>query len=1051
MIDLRFDHPEWLLLALLAVPLAIAAWSALSSMDRFRRGTAIALRCLLMLAIAVALAGPHTVRTHDDVTVIGIIDVSGSVRRFASLPDTGALDAERATSTIQSLRAWFREATQSRRDGDRFGLVVFDGEATVLSAPTRGAYVDDNIDLVRLEGTNIAEGIRLALAMLPPDTARRIVLMTDGNETAGSALEAARRAAGATAINAAFAHAGATGVPIDVVPIAYHVSGDVQVVRVETPPFARPGERITARIVLEATHPTQGRLSLMREGAPVPIGAGGETARRVMLQTGQTVELAIVELGDTPVNRFEAVFEPADPRDDLLSLNNRSEAFTITPAKGAALMLQQENAGPSALAILLRESDMRVEEITGESLPRDLLAMQNYDLVILNNVPAYDLAPQQQDMLASFVTDLGGGLLMVGGEDSFGAGGWAGTPIEAVLPLEMSPPKEMILPSAALVLVLDKSGSMQDPVWGARASQQEVANEGAALAIESMRADSLIGVVTFDFVPHEFIPLQRNTDAKRLGELVRTIQPDGGTDIEPALRMAYNMLRETEVERRHIVLLTDGRAPSANLEQLATMMAAQGIRLSTIAVGEDTDAALLKKLAEIGQGEFYPVRNPRTLPRILVDAVQVVNKPLIKESVFTPVVQPSGAALGIAAAEAPDLTGLVITGVKPSPLVSMELTHPEGDPLLAVWQTGLGRTAAFTSDAEGRWSARWKDWAGDRAFWTQLVQSIARPPGEPDAELLIAADDDSMRITLDMSASSAPTNAYMQVDGTVYTPDGETRNVRLRQTGPGLFEGEAPADSAGSYIVVVNPRRGERRLAPLIGGVTRATGAEYRRYRSNIALLNDLVEVTGGRRLAIEAPEEASLFDPEQLPRSISFRPAWPMVIWAALALLLLDVACRRIAWRTSHLTSLALAVVRRAPRRGHESRQTLATLRTSGQLPRPERVNGGIASQDAATSVPPREAPLHAPITWRTPAVTEAEDAGERAGANVPKRAPTAEEIQRAIDALRRPSEETKQQPKERASEVDRPPSDGPGQPSEDTRERLRRAKRRARGDEGT
>jgi Ca-activated chloride channel family protein len=1041
MTDLRFEHPEFLLIALLAIPLAIAGWLTLTSMDRLRRIVSIALRCLLILAIASALAAPYTVRTHDHVTVIGILDVSGSIRRFAQLPEIGPLEDDAETrTTIQALRAWFREATKTRGPMDRFGLIVFDGEATVVSAPSRGDYVDDNLDLVRMEGSNIADAVRLALAMLPPDTARRIVLVTDGNETAGSALEAARRAAGTTSTASVSGSrrmsgpAAGGGVPIDIVPITYNVQGDVQIARVETPPFARPGERATVRIALEATRDTPGRLSLLREGTPVPIASDGSMSRKLIVPAGQSVELAMVELGDTPVNRFEAVFEPDDPRDDVLPENNRAESFTVTPAPGAVLIVEREPDTNGALAQALTAGQLRVETRPAELLPRDLLSMQNYELVILNNIPAYELAPQQQEMLARYVSDLGGGLLMVGGEDSFGAGGWAGTPIEDVLPLDMSPPKELVLPTAAMVLVLDKSGSMRADVAGARATQQEIANEGAALAIESMRETSLIGVVTFDFVAHELVPLQRNDDPKRIAETVRSIVPDGGTDIQPALAMAYRMLRHVDVDRKHVVCLSDGQAPTAGLDELAAAMAAANIRLTTIAVGEDADRDTLQRLSEIGGGDFFFVRNPRMLPRILVDAVQVVNKPLIKEVPFEPMVHASGAALGVRAQDAPVLGGLVITAVKPSPLVTLELSHPDGEPLLAHWQAGLGRAAAFTSDAEGHWSSRWLAWPEFQAFWTQIARAIARPPGEPNAELFVTPEDGAIRMVLDTSASPDNADEYLQVDGTVYTPSGEARSVRLRQIGPGLYEGAVQTNEAGNYIVVVSPRRGERRLAPVIGGVTRPTGSEYRRYRSNLALLGELVEVTGGRRLAVEAPDEAALFDRSALPRSMSSLPAWPMLLWAALGLMLLDVACRRIAWRTAQLTALAAAIVRVPTRaRTHPAQATLATLRTAGGVMRPQRP----AQQRSDDGSPTRQVPMQS----YTPTAKTEEPVSEPAQESG-RRAPTEEEIRRAIEAMR---EQTTAD--ERPADAKRQaPEPAPVADISETTSRLLQAKRRAR-----
>jgi hypothetical protein len=277
-------------------------------------------------------------------------------------------------------------------------------------------------------------------------------------------------------------------------------------------------------------------------------------------------------------------------------------------------------------------------------------------------------------------------------------------------------------------------------------------------------------------------------------------------------------------------------------------------------------------------------------------------------------------------------------------------------------------------------------------------------------------------------------NEYLQVDGTVYTPAGEARTVRLRQIGPGLFEGAVQANEAGNYIVVVSPRRGDRRLAPVIGGVTRPTGAEYRRYRSNLALLNELVDVTGGRRLAVESPDEAALFDRSALPRSMSSLPAWPYLLWAALGLMLLDVACRRIAWRTSQLTALAAAVVRVPTRaRTHPAQVTLATLRTTGAVSRPART----VSQPADDGAPVREAPMqgYTPVKKQEPVTEEpAKDTG--------RRAPTEEEIRRAIEAMREQSS-TDERPAEAKKQV---PEAAPAPDTSETTSRLLRAKRRSR-----
>jgi uncharacterized membrane protein/uncharacterized protein YegL len=966
-VNLRFDQPGLLWLALLLVPLVVASWRALVTQDRLRRSVVLLLRSALLLALVVCLAGPRLEREHHHVTVIGVLDLSGSVKQFAQLPETD--DEAASLSAVEYLRNWFRQATRTKAPDDRFGLVVFDGKATVVSVPVKGDYVDDNLDVTIFEGTNIAEAIGLALAMFPAETARRIVLVSDGNETAGSALEAARQAAAA---GQGVASDGARlGVPIDVVPIVYSLRGDVQLARLEVPPTAQAGQAVTARIVLEATRSTRGRLSLLLEGAPVDInGARPGHARDVEVPEGRSVHLAQVVLGQTPINRFEAVFEPEALGDDVLETNNRAEAFTATPSRGLVLVVDPAaDERASLLAETLTAAEIPAEAAPPHRVPTDLLSLQRYDLIILDNVSASVLEPQQHELLSRWVHDFGGGFVMVGGDQGFGAGGWNGTALEAVLPVELDPPRELKLATAALVLVLDKSGSMGQPVAGTRSSQQRVANEAAATAIESLRSESLVGVVTFDFGARVRVPLQPNEDPQRIAQSVRGITPDGGTNLEPALRTAHKMLAGVETKKKLVVCLTDGQSPGADLDSIARRMAADDIKLTTIAIGDQADHATLKRLAELGGGEFHPVYNPRALPRVLVDSVQVINKPLLKEVPFTPVVLPTGSTLTAGMTQAPVLDGLVITTPRPEPGVVVEMTHVEGEPLLAHWQVGLGRAAAFTSDSGAQWAHRWVEWPGYGAFWTQLARTMSRPAASPDTELLVRIDGGRLHIVLEATDQQEGYLDYLHVDGDVYAPSGR-QPVRLRQTAPGSYETTVDAIDPGNYIVALSPRRGTRRLSPVIGGVTQPLSVEYRRYDADARLLEKIVGITGGRSLDLADPSAVDLFDRGELPVSRSALPAWNLVLWAALALLLLDVAGRRLAWDAGLLrraAARALARVRPGHARGREAMATLASLRrVTAQVEDRLPTRGAAVPEEPARAKPPEAKPAGKPAPAR-------------------------------------------------------------------------------------
>lgn len=931
---IRFDQPALLWLVLLAVPLLILGLRTLRGMDPVRRATTLALRTVLLVLIVAMLAGPHAVREHDHLTVIGLIDISGSVQRFADLPRVP--DQYGSQTNIDYLRWWFREATSLRVPDDRFGLVAFDGQAIAVSAPTGGEYVDDNLDMPMMEGTNIAEAIRLGLAMFPGDTGRRLVLASDGNETIGDALEAARHAAGATGADAIERdHQHDIGVPIDVLPIEYRIERDVQIVRVETPPHAQPGQTVTVRMILESTHEVPGRLILRREGEPVDLlPSEPGHSRPVTLPPGQSVHLAQVTLGEMPINRFEARFEPDDTADNVLPENARAEAFTATPSRGRMLILSQRaDEAQNLLARMLRAADIPVEVLPPELLPSDLLGLQNFNLIVLENVPSYAISQQQQNLLARYVDQLGGGLIVTGGEQGFGAGGWTRTVLADVMPLELDPPKELRAPPSGLVLVLDKSGSMNRPVAGARATQQEIANEGAALAIESLHSETWVGVVTFDHAPELYVPMQVNANPRELADRVRAIRPAGGTRIEPALRMGWEMLEGVDepLQHRHIVLLTDGISQDPTMDEFIERMSRENVTITTIGVGDNIDAAQLQMIADGTGSVFYHVRDPRRLPRVLVDSVQEFNKPLLKEGSFEPRVMPTGSTLTVGMDAAPPLGGLVITAPRQDRTAVLEMTHPDGEPLLAHWQVGLGRVAAFTSQIEGRWSRQWEAWPGAQQFWTQLARTIARPPVSRDAELITTVRDGRLEVVLEAVDEEEGYLDYLTVEGMVYMPDGSSMPMRLRQTGPGRYEGSTAAPQAGVYVVALNPRVGQRQLTPVIGGASRATSEEYRRYEANSALLEEIAEITGGRMLNMDEPTAVNMFDRAGMPVSASYLPIWPTLLVWAMAVFLLDVACRRIAWDWPMVKAgVVYAVERVVPARvrGQRVVRTLGSLR---------------------------------------------------------------------------------------------------------------------------
>ncbi len=911
---MRFDQPHYLWLLLLALPVAWSAWRFLRSLSPVRKYTAMTVRLLALLLVVLALAGLEMVRHHQDLTVVAVVDESESMMRFAPRPTLDPNDPQPITSLGEWSRQWLAMATRDRRVDDRLGLVTYDHRPTVQVMPTSDATLERGVVPRPVEGSKAGAAIRLAMALLPADTSRRLVLVSDGNDTAEvDLLTAARQAASA-------------GVPIDVLPVDYQLRHEVMVEGLHAPSQARQGQTAAIRVVLRGTHPAEGTLHLLRNSQPVDLNGGAPgtgaaiapsqwTATRNAQgqEAGQYTLVKLIELplADVGASRFEAVFEPAQEA-DVVTANNRASAFTLVRGQGQVLVLTHEPQGEAErLASMLQAHGMQTQVLPGGALPGDLAELSRYDAVILQNVPAEQMDDAQQALLTQYVSDIGGGLLVQGGPDSFGAGGWNNTTLSRIFPVDCELPAQMVLPTGALVIVMDRSGSMMAPVGGTPYSQQEVAAEAAVMAIATLYPRDLVGVVAFDHEASWVTPLGFNPDRRGVMAQVRSIQPNGGTNIYAGLELAYNGMAHIQAEDaavKHIILLTDGQSEGRGYEELADRLKRRGITLSTIGVGDGVNNELLDMLARRGGGKFYPVTNPRQLPQVFIKEARTVRRNLIREIPFMPRRVASGSPLVAGVTEMPALEGFVRTQRKQDPRIFNALLGPEDEPILSHWQVGLGQVAAFTSDATSRWGTRWVQWDGYGDFWSRLVRAISRPASSRDLELTSWFEDDRLRIRLEASASGQDQagsgfSQLASVQAAIVAPDGQRQQVTLHQVGPGLYEAQAAATESGSYLVSVlgTDAQGGRQFVS--GGANRPPGLELRRFASNRLLLEEVASITGGRVLEASPGKVTGLFAREgKIESSRAIRPLWRTLLWLLLPLFLLDVAVRRLTWDAAAL-----------------------------------------------------------------------------------------------------------------------------------------------------
>ncbi|MFG0258572.1 MAG: VWA domain-containing protein [Phycisphaerales bacterium JB043] len=884
--SIELDNPWWLLVLLLVLPVLHVSLG-LRSLHTLRVASVVLLRTLLLACVAMALAGATRVQTNDRLSVIALVDLSDSMRRFVETPGHETIQ--------QAIQEWLDVATSDRRPDDPLSIIAFAQDSEVLAAPRPDTPAPSSItlDIDGTQATNIASALESALALVPEDTSSRIVLLSDGAHTDGNLEEQLQRIL-------------SRGVSVDVVPLTFSIDHEVLIEFLETPSSATRNSAIDARLGISSTDDMVGTVYLRREGelidaSPTTPGLG----LRVALEPGSQVFTIPIELDERPLHRFEAVFEPDDPSLDTLVDNNSSRALTVTPGTGAVLVVDgvrdPNTSQPGGLlSATLEREGMLVRSEFPTSMPTGILALQAYDLIVLENVASDELPTTTHTMLREYVESLGGGLLMIGGDKSLGAGRWQNTELAPIIPVQLEIPDQLLAPPAALALVLDASGSMRQSVLGGSRTQQQIANDAAALAAQNLDTRDELGVIAFNSAQRIVVPMARNENPQEAAEKIRSISSEGGTNIYPAMRTALRMLRASEASVKHMIVLTDGRDdrdPSIGIN-IARDASNDDISVTTIGVGDEADTATLRSIANAGGGTFYRIVDPNTLPHVFLKEFSVLRNPLVREETVVPLVRATGSPIeSVVRNPLPPIDGMVLSRPRPERDILLPVLTSEGEPVLAHWNVGLGRVGVFASDAH-EWVTPWVEAGLFPEFAVQLTRLVARPPAQRQATLQARVSDGQLEIQLEAydPLSDRPLDNAI-VDATIFQPDGRRSQIRLRQSAPGMYTHTLPVSEMGQWIVMARPRVGDQALAPVVAATQSVSSPEQRVLEPDEALLRRISTRTRGRTHSIDAPELARLYSREGTLSRQARLPMWPELLVATMVLALLDIATRRIAW----------------------------------------------------------------------------------------------------------------------------------------------------------
>ena len=908
-ISVAFGRPGWLLV-LPVLGLLVWYWSgkSLAGLGRWRRRLAISARLAVLMLIVLALAEPQIVWRNDRLTTLYMVDLSQSVPR----------------DKIEPMLNFVRQSTLAHRQADDLaGMVVFAKNARVEVPPApseiRFLGVESSLDT---DNTDLAAALKLAMGSFPEDSARRIVLISDGNQNRGKAFEQALQAK-------------AQGIQIDVLPINYNYDNqqEVLVEKVSLPADVKVGETVNLNVVLRATAPAKGQLQIFQsdsKGGRTPA-PGNEQPLSIELPRGVSVFTLKQVITEASFYRFVAEFIPDRNTADSRAVNNIAEGFTHARGAAKVLLIESKRGEHAALIKALQEKKIGVDtllaptidgggDVGGDQLPTDIGQLQPYDAVILGNVPKDSFSASQIALLEKNVHDMGAGLVMLGGSSSFGAGGWRNTPVEKALPVDMEIKSMKVTGKGALIMIMHASEIAEGNYW-----QKVVAQE----SLKTLSPMDMAGMLHWQGTESWLFTL-RNIEGNRdiMLRAIDRMTPGDMPDFDPSLIMSAKALSATDAASRLIIVISDGDPTPPSQRAIAALKQAkvQVTTVLTAAHGNDVQGLrTMQDLATQTKGRFYNVTSPRALPRIYQKETRMISRPLIFERglPWAPVLAASTEPILGIPNTFPGITGFVLTSLKENELVECPIQSPEPkgqvNPLLAHWNYGLGRSVAFTSDAGFKWTTGWQNWDHYSAFWSQVIRWCMRPTDNGNLTMTLRREDGKVKVLVDALDKRQQFLNFLQIQGAVVRPSGaagvgdqnsaEPENqLKLVQTAPGRYEATiADTEARGNYFVSLAYSGPDGSKGIVSSGVSVPYSEEYKELRSNQDELESLARITGGsvydwksRNDVIDMQSTVAANNPfrrdEWTKPASGYQDIWPQLLAAAAFVFLADVGVRRLA-----------------------------------------------------------------------------------------------------------------------------------------------------------
>jgi Ca-activated chloride channel homolog len=825
-----------------------------SGLSPFRNASAQVCRLCLAGLFIMLLAKPQTQRENKTLTVMYAVDLSdsiGSEMRDASLE-------------------FMAETVAARPGTDEAGLLAFGSDAAV-ELPPRKSFAFERIQTtLAKDGTNLEKALSLASAMIPEENNGRIVLISDGTSTAGN-------------IDKVLDELKSRKIAVDVLPIDFDYKHEVWLEKLQLPANVKIGETYETNVILSSLKKGVGKLSLFENDTLL-------YEEDITFKAGKNRYALPMKLRNAGYYEYRALVKVPKGKDGWKE-NNVAINSLYLQGKGKVLLVidpEGDERDYKLLTEAILKSQREVVIKDAFEVPRDSLKLLPYDCIILVNVPRYQLDSMQIKACHDAVYNQGTGLFMIGGANSFGAGGYHKTLIEKALPINMDITNRKIMPKGALVVILHTCEFENGNTWAKRIAKASIKvlssrDEAGLLAWDSNGGDTWI----FPIMPVSKYP--------EMIKKINNASPDDMMSFVGTMKMALAGLKSSNASQKHVIIISDGD-PAPPSPALLKQFVNAKISVTTVLVDGYHGAQFvqpMRLIANSTKGRFYHPKNPKSLPSIFIKEAQTLKKSMIQEKTFYPKVEFDDGSLLKGIDSLPKLYGYVLTSVKGDPgRCRVILRGPDKeqlDPILAIGNYGIGKSAAFTSDLSPRWGRDWLNWDKAVPFIKQTIVSISRVSQEGSLRMNTYYSGSNATILVEDFHSN---EEFLEIVARVAGPGGRSVDVSLKQIAPRRYQGRLQLWAKGNYQIVA-VANGVTRSEKTVGGLVLPYSAEYLKFSSNMKDLEKIASKTGGRILKRKT-DGKEIFTAERQIRKSS-KPFFDTLLLILACLIPLDVALRRV------------------------------------------------------------------------------------------------------------------------------------------------------------